>query len=88
MGTNLTGVMTGKKNAFYSQVKQLGVLTTVPIILLVGPAIGFFLGSWIDRKANSYPWFTIVFIGLGFAGSACEVFRLLKEILKESEKEK
>ena len=79
--------MTEKKNAIYSQVKQLGVLTTVPIILLVGPAIGFFLGSWIDRKTNIYPWFTIIFVGLGFAGSAREVFRLLKEISKEDEEE-
>ena len=79
--------MTEKKNAFYLQVKQLGVLTTVPIVLLVGPAIGFFVGSWIDRKANIYPWFTIIFVGLGFVGSAREVFRLLKEVLKEDEEE-
>ena len=77
--------MTEKKNAVYSQVKQLGVLTTVPIILLAGPTIGFFLGSWIDRKANIYPWFTIIFVGLGFVGSAREVIRLLKEISKDNE---
>ena len=58
--------MVEKKDAFYTQVKQLGIVTTIPIILLVGPAIGFFLGSWIDRKAQSYPWVTIVFVFLGF----------------------
>jgi ATP synthase protein I len=75
--------MTGKQDAFSSQVKQLGVLTTIPIILLAGPAVGFWMGSWIDRKANCYPWFTIIFIGLGFAGSAREVIRLLKQVLKD-----
>lgn len=75
--------MAGKKNAFYSQVKQLGVLTTVPIILLVGPAIGFVIGGWIDRKAQVYPWFTILFILLGFVASGREVARLLQQILKD-----
>ena len=75
--------MAGKKSAFYSQVKQLGVLTTIPIILLVGPAIGFLLGGRIDRKAHVYPWFTLIFVGLGFVASGREVFRLLKEISEE-----
>ncbi len=77
--------MTGKKNAFYSQVKQLGVLTTIPIILLVGPIIGFFLGGWIDRKTHIYPWFTIIFIFLGFAAAGKEIVRLLKQVLKEDQ---
>jgi len=77
--------MTGKKNAFYSQVKQLGVLTTIPIILLVGPIIGFFLGGWIDRKTHLYPWFTIIFIFLGFAAAGKEIVRLLKQVLKEDQ---
>ncbi len=75
--------MAKKKDAFYSQVKQLGILTTIPIILLVGPAIGFFLGSWIDRKAHSYPWVTIFFVFLGFVASGREIVRLLKQILKD-----
>lgn len=77
--------MAEKKNAFYTQVKQLGVLTTIPIILLVGPAIGFFLGSWIDRKFLIYPWVTTIFVFLGFVASGREIVRLLKQILKENE---
>ena len=80
-----TDIMTGKKSDFYSQVKQLGVLTTIPIILLAGPVVGFFLGGWIDRQAHTYPWFTITVILLGFVGSGREVFRLLKQVSKESD---
>ena len=79
--------MAGNKNAFYSQVKQIGVLTTIPIILLVGPTIGYFLGGWIDRKTHVYPWFTIIFVSLGFIASGREVVRLLKQILKEDKLE-
>jgi F0F1-type ATP synthase assembly protein I len=79
--------MTENKNALYSQVKQLGVLTTIPIILLAGPAVGFVLGGWFDRKFRIYPWCTIALISLGFIASGREVFRLLKEISKgETEK--
>ena len=78
--------MSGKNVAFYEQIKQLGVLTTIPVILLVGPVVGFFLGSWIDRKAQLYPWFTIIFVSLGFIASGREVFNLLKQIQKEDGK--
>ena len=79
--------MDEKKNVIYTQVKQLGVLTTIPIILLVGPVAGYFAGDWIDRKFRFYPWFTIIFLILGFVASGREIFRLLKQILKE-DKEK
>ena len=77
--------MPGEKDTNWKQIKQLGVLTTVPIILLAGPAVGFFLGAWIDRKAHIYPWFTIIFIGLGFVASGREVVRLLKEVQSSGE---
>ena len=75
--------MVEKKDAYYTQVKQLGILTTIPIILLVGPAIGYFLGRWVDRKADSYPWFTVIFVFLGFIAAGREVFRLLRQISKD-----
>lgn len=77
--------MTGKKADSNTQLKQLGVLTTIPIILLVGPAAGYFIGGLIDRKANLYPWFTIVFVFLGFIAAGREVFRLLKQVSKDDE---
>ena len=80
--------MTDDKNAFGGQVKQLGVLTVIPLILLVGPTIGFLIGGWIDRKAHVYPWFTILFVFMGFVGSAREIIRLLKQILKDEKENK
>ena len=80
--------MAEEKNAFYTQIKQLGLLSTIPIILLVGPAVGYFLGNWIDRKFLIYPWVTILFVGLGFLASGREIVRLLKQVLKDSESKK
>ena len=78
--------MTGNKDAFSSQAKQIGVLTTIPIVLLLGPVVGFWIGGWIDRKALIYPWFTIIFVALGFVASGREVLRLLKQVLKDENK--
>ena len=78
--------MAGEKTPLYSQVKQLGVLTTVPVILLVGPVVGYVAGSWLDRKFQIYPWLTIVLIILGFVASGREVARLLKSVLKSENK--
>ena len=77
--------MVEKKDA-YSQLKQIGVLTTVPIILVAGPIVGYFIGDWVDRRFRFYPWGTILFLVLGFVASGREIFRLLKQLLKEDKK--
>lgn len=78
--------MAEKNGAFYSQVKQIGALTAVPIILVLGPLVGYFAGDWVDRRFQVYPWATISFLVLGFVASGREIFRLLKQILKEDSK--
>ena len=78
--------MVGEKTPYYSQVKQLAILTTIPIILLVGPVVGYFAGSWLDRQFQIYPWLTIVFVSLGFLAAGREVARLLKTVLKSEDK--
>jgi F0F1-type ATP synthase assembly protein I len=80
--------MTGNKDALSSQLKQLGALTTIPIILLAGPAVGYFAGGWLDRQFRIYPWITIALTVLGFIASGREVFRLLKEVSKDEEPKK
>ena len=75
--------MAEKKDALYTQVKLIGALTAVPIILLIGPVAGYFIGDWIDRKFRFYPWGTVLFLVMGFAASGREIFRLFKQVLKE-----
>jgi len=74
-----------KKDTVYFQLKQLGILTTVPFILLAGPLVGFGLGTWIDRKAGSEPWGMVAMITLGFVASAREVIRLIRRISKDTD---
>ena len=78
--------MAWKKSGFYSQVKQIGSLTAVPIILVVGPLLGWFAGDRVDRRFQWFPWFTIIGIFVGFVASGREIFRLIRQFLEEDKK--
>lgn len=80
--------MAEKNDSYSSQVKQIGALTAIPILLLSGAFVGYFVGSWVDRKFQHYPWFTILFVTLGFVASGREVIRLLKQVLKDDKEKK
>ncbi len=47
---------------------------------------GYFLGSYLDKKLNTYPWFMLVFIMLGIIGSFIEFFKVIKKLLGENKK--
>ena len=78
--------MAEKQDARLSQVKQIAALTAVPIILLVGPVSGYFVGDWFDKKFQLFPWGTVLFLVLGFVAAGREIFRLLKQISQEDTK--
>ncbi len=47
---------------------------------------GYFLGSYLDKKLNTYPWFMLIFIMLGIIGSFLEFFKIMKKLLGENKK--
>jgi len=63
--------------------RQIGLLTGIPILLAVGPIIGYFAGNWLDGKFGTEPTFTIILIVLGFVASGKEVYRLIKRATKD-----
>ncbi|MEB2308596.1 MAG: AtpZ/AtpI family protein [Candidatus Brocadiaceae bacterium] len=42
---------------------------------------GYFLGSYLDKKLDTHPWFMLVFIMLGIIGSFIEFFRVVMKLL-------
>jgi len=58
--------------------RQLALLTAIPAILIVAPLVGFFIGDWVDAKAETAPLFTILGLILGFAAAALEIQVLIK----------
>ena len=80
--------MEKNKSDFYSQLKQVGALTAIPVILFVGPLLGWFAGDWLDRQFRFYPWFTIIGVFVGFGAAIREILRLIRPILENDKKSK
>ena len=71
----------GKKNFDWSLAVRLAMILSSWVVFPV--IIGFFLGSYLDKKYNSSPSFLLVVLGLSFCVS---IIGLIKDVLKESKK--
>jgi F0F1-type ATP synthase assembly protein I len=75
------------KDKFYSNLRQAGIYTVIPLILAVGPIIGYFIGNFLDRKLHTAPYLMILFIIFGFVASGKEVYNLVKRAMQEMDNE-
>ncbi len=68
-----------RKEDKYSLAKQLGLLTMIPIVLAVGPILGWFIGNFLDEKLGTSPYLMYLFIVFGFVAAGKEVYNLVKK---------
>lgn len=59
--------------------KQIGLLTAVPAIMLAAPLIGFGVGWWLDGKLDTEPYLMVVGAFMGVASAGIEIYRLIKK---------
>ncbi|MCJ7576929.1 MAG: AtpZ/AtpI family protein [candidate division Zixibacteria bacterium] len=78
--------MNKKSDEKYSMYRQLGIFTTIPIILAVGPILGYFIGNFLDEKLHTEPYLMIVFIFFGFVAAGRGVYNLVKRASEEDKK--
>ena len=62
----------------HSRFAQVGLLTAIPIVLLVGPALGYYLGTALDRRWPTAPWGMVVGIVFGMVASARVVIQMIE----------
>ncbi|MEI8345512.1 MAG: AtpZ/AtpI family protein [Candidatus Omnitrophota bacterium] len=63
-------------------------MTTIPVMMLVAPLIGFGMGHWLDVRFNTRPVLTYWFVILGFVAAAREIVTILKKSAKDDFKTK
>jgi ATP synthase protein I len=66
----------GKFKEFVEKTSYLSLGFEFAISVLLGWGIGYF----IDKKLNSFPIFTVIWIALGFTAGARNLYRRLKKI--------
>ncbi|UCG51757.1 MAG: AtpZ/AtpI family protein [Candidatus Latescibacterota bacterium] len=71
----------------YWVMRQVGLLTTIPVLLAVSPIIGLLIGRFLDRKLGTDPIFTIIFLIIGFVAGARQTARVVKLASKEKKKD-
>ncbi|MFH1700501.1 MAG: AtpZ/AtpI family protein [Candidatus Zixiibacteriota bacterium] len=69
-----------KKSKRIEGVRQIGIATTIPFLLVAGPVIGYFIGNWIDGKLGTEPYLMIILVLLGFISSGKETYKLIKQL--------
>jgi ATP synthase protein I len=72
-----------KPDSRQSGYRQIALATSIPIIMLAAPAVGYFIGRYIDRLLGTERIMVVVFLLLGVAAGGVETYRLIKEIVKE-----
>ena len=63
-------------------IKELAYYASIGLSVAFSIFIGLFIGVYIDRRFNTTPWFTLIFLGLGIAAG----YRNIGLAIKKSRK--
>jgi F0F1-type ATP synthase assembly protein I len=70
--------MMSKKGDRTAGLRQISLLTAIPMLLVIGPLIGWWVGQYLDRRWDTEPYMMVLFIVLGFVASGRETWKLIK----------
>ena len=58
--------------------RDIGLYTSIPIMLGVGPALGWWLGQLAQRRWGGAPWLEVAGVLFGLAAAARQVYKVIK----------
>jgi F0F1-type ATP synthase assembly protein I len=63
--------------------RQVALATTIPLIMVAAPGVGYFIGKYLDKLLGTQSIMSVIFLLLGLAAGGLETYKLIKEIIKE-----
>ncbi|MDP7250856.1 MAG: AtpZ/AtpI family protein [Planctomycetota bacterium] len=72
-----------QKNDLYSGLRQAGVVLSIPMMMAMGPLVGYWIGSWADARYSTTPSWTVVGCLVGFAAGVNETIKAIKAVQKQ-----
>jgi hypothetical protein len=78
------GIVSDKPDNGQKGYRQIALATTIPLIMVAAPAVGYFIGRFLDRLLGTKNVLTVIFLLLGVVAGGVEAYRLIKEIDKEN----
>ena len=74
-----TGLFKGKRDSQRGkQFREIGIFTAIPMMMIAGPLIGYFLGRLAEKKWGHDPWLSGGGAVFGFLSAARQVWLILK----------
>jgi len=59
--------------------RDVGLYTSIPIMLGVGPALGWWLGTLAEKRWGGEPWGEVVGVLFGLAAAVRQVYKAIKQ---------
>ena len=56
--------------------RKAGLASSIGLVLAVSIAIGYFVGSWLDKVFHTAPWLMLILTLMGIAAGFIEVVRI------------
>jgi F0F1-type ATP synthase assembly protein I len=69
----------------YAWLRQVSLLTGIPLLLMSGPICGYFIGNFIDQKMGTDPGFMALFTIMGGIAGVREMLKLLQRSSKNGQ---
>ena len=77
-----------EKKSSAGGLRTAGLLLSIPTLLIVSPMVGFFVGSWLDRRFRTEPWLGLAGLAVGFAAAGRETYLIYRRYLAAEEEQK
>ncbi len=61
------------------QFRDIGTYSAIPMMLVVGPALGYWLGHLAEKRWGHEPWFSAGGCIFGLVAAARQIWLLLKQ---------
>ena len=76
--------MNDRQSDKYKMARELGMLSSIPILLAVSPLVGYFIGKTVDGWLGTHPWFTYGMLLVGFAAGIRETILIIRKASRET----
>jgi F0F1-type ATP synthase assembly protein I len=63
--------------------RTAGLAMTIPFLLVAGPLVGLWLGTWLDGRFGTVPWGQLGLVVLGFVAGVRETIRIIRLLKNE-----
>ncbi len=73
-----------KNEGLFGGLRDIGILTMIPMVLVAGLIVGYLFGSWVDKTFGLNPWGKVVLSVLGIIAGVKQTIRLIRETTKEN----